>query len=292
MASLLIAIPLLISGLLIVTPSVLGAVNRSFFLVELTISGRAPIIFDVNWTAAGASGNLVEGSSVLFNFTFNVSDPDGFTDINHNTAIMNITLGAGQANGLANWNNTGCTTLSNYSTNYSFMSCLVRFNYYDNASSEWVINVSIEDSTGTKTVNDTYTAFTINSLTAMKLANAAINFSSVNVGTNDVAADAPLIVNNTGNFQFNTINITAKNLIGRTTASDTIGASNITVNTVAAAGGTRVNSTASMTITGATLTNGAPETGKGNMSLFFYVDVPAGLSAQTYNSTNWEIVLE
>ena len=136
--------------------------------------------------------------------------------------------------------------------------------------------------------------FTVNTLTAMRLeGKASINFTSgVTSGTNDVAADAPLIINNTGNYDFwSGINITGQNLIGVTNSGYNIAATNITVNASNNANGNKMALNSPVRLDYANLTHGPP--GASNISLYFYIDVPTGLSAQVYNVTYpWEITLE
>ena len=285
--SLLIAIPIIIAGL-VSAPAVFGAVNRSFFVVELTVGGRTPIVFYVNWSASGASGNLVDGSKSSFVFSFNVSDLDGFDDLDYTKIVANITLG--RDNGLQFFNATSCN-YTVYNINYTFFDCAVLFDYYANATNSWVVNISVVDDAGLSAYNDTM-RFTVNSLTAMRLVKTAVNFSSgASAGAADVAAATnPFIINNTGNFDFSKINITAQNLTG-VTSGGVITPGNITVNSTDSAKGTPMVAAGAVSIPNANLTHGAP--GLGNLSLYFYIDVPIGVTAQVYNVTYpWEITLE
>ena len=100
----------------------------------------------------------------------------------------------------------------------------------------------------------------------------------------------PTIVNNTGNFDFTRINITGQNLTGKT-HGQIIYAGNITVNITDNAQGVSMEANISVPIDHANLTHGAPNIG--NLTLYFYIDVPTGFKPDVYNvSTPWEITLE
>lgn len=194
--------------------------------------------------------------------------------------------------------------------------CTIRMRYYDNNSANWVINITVMDSNSGTTRNDTF-VFTYNSLAAFSVIargvseGANLNFTSMNLGDANKPTKAPLLLNNTGNNDFDQLNITGAALIGLTTPSEVIQPSQFFVNisnTTAGAG--LPLSTAPQGIRGtddtanATLMHGPGASGdtdpypavadfktKGNQTLLFWVDVPSGgLSAQTYNNT-WNMTL-
>ena len=123
-------------------------------------------------------------------------------------------------------------------------------------------------------------------------------------------------MNNTGNDDFLKINITGADLIS-TTTSDTISAASFYINSTnrSAAGGNNfglaLSSTSAIAIPGnpadgtapnATLIHGPGISGdsvpyadadtkdKGNRSIYFWVNVPAGKASATYNNT-WNITV-
>ena len=112
------------------------------------------------------------------------------------------------------------------------------------------------------------------------------------------------MLNNTGNNDFDQINLTAANLIGITTPGETIAASNFAVNITNSSSGLGlalsnspqvipgIDDTANATlfhgpgISGDTAPYSGPTLTRGNQTLIFWVDVPSsGLSSQTYNNT-------
>ena len=112
-------------------------------------------------------------------------------------------------------------------------------------------------------------------------------------------------MNNTGNSDFDQINITAADLVGVDISSQFIGPGNFSVNFTSTdpsnglglqlTKGPQVipgeDNTANLSLVHGHTSAAAPNTDKGNQSLYFYVDVPSsGLSAQKYNST-WNITM-
>jgi len=190
--------------------------------------------------------------------------------------------------------------------------------FYDNASSNWVINVSIQDRDGEIGRNNTLT-FTYNTLAAFTLrakntgeSPQSINFSSLNVNDADKPAKTPIQLNNTGNDDFDQINITGSSLLSGSN-SIVIGSFfvNVTNNTagkglplttgpqvipsvddIGGSGGTKPNATLlhGPGISGDTVLYTGPTDTKGNQSLYFFVDIPSGTATGTYNNT-WNITV-
>ena len=103
------------------------------------------------------------------------------------------------------------------------------------------------------------------------------------------------MLNNTGNFDFFNVNITAYDLIGVTDPNTILGAGNFTINvTDAVAGsGMQLQNGTSRNITDASLGHKTSASDfSSNLTLFFWLDVPIGLTVQDYNSTIWEIIVE
>ncbi len=293
----------------LVSVSIVYAQQRAAFKVELVISNRNPVI---NVSNASFTVTLSATGNVNVLISFNVTDADGAGDINATTAVVNFTLGTpGFGQHYANISNTGAEfgTCTNNSPSSTFVNitCKVVLPYFANASSVWVVNISVRDRVGGVGRNDTLT-FTISTLSSLSLPYAAINFSSVNLNQQDVAANLPIIVNNTGNDDFDQINISAAPLVGTTITSENIAVTQFYANiTNAVAGsGVRLETTAvtlrelaqssTTSVDNATLMHGhtrafAPNADKGNRSIFFWVDVPAsGLSSQLYNAT-WNVTV-
>ena len=181
--------------------------------------------------------------------------------------------------------------------------CTVAMKYYDNSSSNWVVNVSIQDTSGQTGSNDTI-RFTYNTISAISLPYAAINFSSVVLGQQNVLAYPYLLINNTGNDDFTRLNISASDLVGTNVSSEKINVTNFGINTTNSSSNNRaafpsdgvISLTDVNSGTFAALNHGhtsafAPNADKGNISVFVWVNVPSsGLSSQNYNST-WNVTV-
>ena len=306
--------------------------QKAGFGVWIIISNQNPINITLN-NATGFTVNPSASGSIEIIISFNASDPDGLGQINGTIGgkvTVNLTLGApGVAQFRTQTTCTNSTEGGTASGKEVTFNCTINLQYYDNASSNWVINITVEDSNGGVGRNDssdsesTPHTFIYNDLASFTLTakhpgeGANLNFTSLNVGDQNQEAKAPLLLNNTGNNDFDQINITAADLTSSGT-SDTIPATAFAVNVTNSsvidpteARGLALSTTAQVIpatvgagIPNATLLHGpgisgdsVPYTGtadslsKGNLSLIFWIDVPSSsLSAQTYNNT-WNITV-
>ena len=143
-----------------------------------------------------------------------------------------------------------------------------------------------------------------------------MNFSDVNLGQQDVPAFPRLTVNNTGNDDFDRINITGSDLVGTTTSGESIAITNFQANTtnktssdsgkgeplaLTAITLRELVQSGTDTLDNTTLLHGHTSaqtdyndlviSGKGNQSVYIWIDVPTGgLSSQLYNAT-WNITV-
>ena len=280
-------------------------VNKSMFvnmsMAIIAAANTAPVIKLNNATF---SVDPVSGGDSIILISFNVTDADGVNTINASKAIINLTLGGrgGQFRfNISDQGNEFGTCNNHTQGNVMIINCTVIMKYYDNASSNWVINVSISDTVGNAGINDTVT-FTYNVLSAISLQNAALNFSNVYLGQQNVLASPNLLMNNTGNDDFGQVNMSAAALTGMTTPSEAVAVTNFGVNLTNSSSNLRLAFPADGIIslrdpeTGKNITfrHGhtgafAPNADKGNISAFLWVNVPSsGLSTQLYNAT-WNI---
>ncbi|MEK6984156.1 MAG: LamG-like jellyroll fold domain-containing protein [Nanoarchaeota archaeon] len=259
---------------------------------------------------SNASGFVVDplaGGYTYIRISFNVTDSDGAATINASTAVINLTLGDAQyySNSSAAADSDLGTCANHTQGSIVIINCTVALPYYANASSIWAINISVEDINGNIGRNNTQT-FTVNTVSGLALGSAFANFSSVLLGQQNVPTNPPLIINNTGNDDFDQLNLTASALIGTVTISQSIEAASFFANiTNATAGaGTQLSTSAVIireleqpaadSLLNATLVHGhtrafEPNSDKGNRTVYLWVDVPStGLSAQFYNAT-WNV---
>lgn len=304
---LIILLPLIYSQTQTVKPGSFG--------VWLVIDNQNP---KINNTANLTGITIIPstGTTVQVLIKFNASDPDGPEQINGTEGgrvIINLTLGSP---GIAQYRDVATRVNTSYTSDkiVSF-NCTIDMEYYDNNSADWVINITVIDSNSATARNDTGT-FTYNSLAAFTLtrrtlSEEALNFSSLNVGDLDKPAKTPILLNNTGNSDFDQINITAAVLIS--SGSNTIAVGSFYVNITNNTGGNGLQlttgpqvirdlSTSAGEIANASLLHGPGISGdnpypgvddsgtKGNISLYFFVDVPSGTATGTYNNT-WNLTL-
>ena len=283
-----------------------ASVVKANFKVELVIGNRNPAILLIN--ATGFAVDPVTGSTSSIIVVFNATDADNVNQINGTSGgsvIVNLTLGTPGFSQFRTQNSCTNTTLGSGATGVVTFTCTVLMQYYDNNSANWVINLSLADANSGVGRNDskgsTPNIFTYNILSALSLPYPALNFSSVNLGQNNVLAYPHLLINNTGNDDFTRVNMSAAALVGTTTTTETIAVTQFGVNTTNSttnpldfpASGV-VSLTDATTGTFTKLTHGhtsafAPNADKGNISAFVYVNVPSsGLSSQLYNAT-WNV---
>lgn len=242
------------------------------FNVTLSITNVAPTITAVQ---ASASFAPVEDAQATIYLWFNASDSNGASDMDR--AAMNISV-----NG-TNKINSSCTVAAT-AGNLRQYNCSFKMDYFDQSSASWVMNATINDSTGNSVRNDSIT-MTYQVLTAIKLDKTSISFSGA-PGTNGVAAsNNPLAVRDTGNDNFFAVNLTAFDLNGTT---QKLGSGNFTVNKTNTATGQALTNNTMLNVTSATISRG----NNTNSTLYFYVDIPSGLSDPQFNSSkDWSITV-
>ncbi|MBS3104652.1 hypothetical protein J4234_00170 [Candidatus Woesearchaeota archaeon] len=200
--------------------------------VWLVITNQNPVNITLN--NATFSVDPVSGSNVAILISFNASDPDGAVQINGTNGgrvSVNLTLGAP---GIAQFRTHSSCVNTTVNAGKVTFDCIINMRYYDNNSANWVINVTVTDS-GSGTVRNDSVTFTYNQLAAFSVIargvgeGANLNFTSLNLGDPNKEAKAPILLNNTGNNDFDQINITGAALIGGN--GETIAASSFFVNT-------------------------------------------------------------
>ena len=308
---LLILVPIIYSQTQ--TPKLAG------FGVWVVIGNQNPAILYLNNT--GFTVDPLSGGDSVILISFNATDADSVNQINGTTGgrvIVNVTLGTPQFSQFRSQTTCVNSTLGSGSTGVVTFNCTITMRYYDNNSASWVVNITLIDSNSGVGRNDsngsilntfTYSALAAFSIVARGVSEGAnLNFTSLNLNDADKPAKAPLLLNNTGNSDFDQINITAAALIGITTPGDSIAASQFFVNTTNGTAGLGLplsnlpqvipfgdtTSNASLLhgpgVSGDTPPYGGPTIPRGNQTLVFWVDIPSGISSQTYNNT-WNMTV-
>ncbi len=281
----LIALPIFIFLVaLVATPIIpnIMAATQDFYWVHLHVGNdNATItwVYPVNATP-------IDDSTTEFVIMFNVTDANGYIDINMSTITVTVDY-----NGV-NKTVTGdvdCAKIADDDANTATYECNVTMEYFDDAGN-WSMNISVTDNAAEKyAYNDTEYA-TYNYLYAMKIDINDTYFTGT-AGTENVAANPQPEVRNTGNGNFTTMNITAFDL-KKSGAEVYVAATNISVNTTnsdgVGAGIVMANNTMK-NIPDSELVKRTYNTWD-NTTLYHYIDIPAGTHSGDYNSTAmWKV---
>lgn len=249
--------------------------------VTVTVSSSTPSIVT---KSASQSPTGTAGVTTRVNITYQVHDPDGADDLPNSTSeFMNMTYsGVTHSNTSCVYQNgTGAdgTTLNTTSVWYH---CSVLFDYWDEAAA-WTINIMANDTGNNQDVDSTTTA-TYQALNGMSMNMTAFTFPSISVTSTATTANAPTYISNLGNKPQWT-SVTAKNLLGYTTAADMITASQLEVDdtsSACSAGVALVNATSTNITVAAAV---AQASGAYGARFLCIQSVYANLTAQAYNTT-------
>lgn len=297
----------MIGILLLVLPTLVTAAltGPRIFDVAIIIGSNAPVVFNVT----GGSVTPIENSTVEAIVYFNVTDEDGAADIVDNTAIVNASLG-GVVSTVFRFNDSG--NCENYAstTDSKAYSCIIVFNYYDNASTtelSWELNASVTDQQSLSGYNNSYhdgeggpANITLQSLSAFRILQKAIQVSAA---VDEQNAELTFDFNNTGNFDFEQLNLTPFDLNASLTDYFRL-AGNFSINGTQSGAGigiplfsgvpTDINDTTGrINLTHRTFTG----TG-GTRTVYIYVDVPSadeitpGATYNTTSGTEWQAFAE
>ena len=249
-------------------PSVLSG-NTATFDVSLTINNSAPIITYVE----AASDSPSEATTKIIAIKFNASDVNCVLDIPASNARISINKSGVMLN------STACYILSSTSIVNAY-TCNITVDYY-RASGLWTINASIYDGAA-ETAIDTTGTFTMGTTYGISLKTNSLTFSGTPGQTNIAASNAPQIVNNTGNFAFTTMNITAFDL---ESGSNVLGSGNFSVNTTDSSDGKALLNNTPVAVDDASLSV------QGTRDLYIYLDIPQGTNGTYTSPTPWIVSL-
>jgi hypothetical protein len=292
-----IFVPLMIFIIVLASGVFATTVTKDLW-IAVTLSNNMPIVFNASQALNNASITLNAGTFVDVTFKFNVSDPDGYNDISDSKVGVNLTF-----NGVRRSNNTGnCVMDGTPTATTKDYTCEVAVYYYDNASSIWDIVLFAEDvghnvaKNSSQSIGSTTGShnITVNSLSAFSLLTPSL-VSSASFG--DSNKELIVMINNTGNFDFNQINVTPYDLnasvldffrlfqnfsINGTPSTNVGNGQNISSGVPIA-----FNESSGL---GATMPHhiSGDSDFKGNRSVYIYIDIPInrGLTAgATYNAS-------
>lgn len=251
------------------------AATTGTFNVTLTITNAEPRIV---WVNGSVSATPAEGGARLVSIHFNVTDNNSAQDINASSAQMWVNLSQDAIRG-----NSTCTNIS-ASYNTVTFECQFYMWYWD-ADGTWQINASVKDNSDAYTQNIT-TTFSYSDLAAMTVIKPSLSFDGVPAQLNVSANENPQILNNTGNRNFTAVNVTAYELRGITDTSYTVGAGNFSINISDWEAGQALLNASTLEVTGSTIPRGNQST----EDLYVYLDVPTGVTGQTYAAVElWQV---
>lgn len=256
--------------------------------VELTISQAAPTIDDIYAATCTPVANQT-GTPCLV--TIEVSDQNGNSDINVSATYIQITRAteATRFNGPCSSVVVDADTLN--------ITCNVSISFFDEPGN-WNINATAYDNsvnsdnllTAGDPGND---AVSMQNVDAIFTPLSRILFINKSTGVSNQESDTPLAVTNLGNQLYANITVTGYQL-NESGNLDIISAANFSVNniTASATGEVQLIDATPVQKVGLQLIKGEELTPYENETLYFYVDLSAGLTSGTYRENqNWTVTL-
>ena len=264
---------LLAAGLLVLLLSPLAHLASAVtatFTASATVGNSNPLVYYVDPSQSLTGAATTTATVYVF---FNASDSNGYGDINVSSAIARI------RNGSEERNSSTCT-LNQSSAQTTRIRCVITLYYFDSPGT-WTINASVKDNASVYAENTSQT-LTVSNIDSITLVDASIAFSGSPGASNVAATQNPQTVNNTGNLDYTSLNLTAYSF---TSGALTIEVGNVTVNTSDSGGlgHVLINNTEVIMDT-SSIANGVVAT----RDLYFWLDVPGGQPAGSYSSpSNW-----
>jgi len=219
-----------------------------------------------------ANVDLNAGTTKTVYIAYNVSDNNGYADLNTSEAKVYLT----KTGETTRSNTTGNCAVSNNGGLVATYNCSVIMQFYDGAGT-WTINVTAKDNTGLSAYNDT-TTLTVNALDNILLNASAINCGTLSSPSTNNKCDT-LLVTNRGNQNYGYFNETAYDL-KQALDGAYIASSSFRVNVTDSSTGTALANATKVKIPSSALVKGAAST----LPMYMYVDIASGKPADTYTS--------
>jgi len=246
--------------------------------LTLNISNSAPTIVSItNDAYITLTGNT--NTNVYIQFIAN--DDNGNSNLNGSSALVTAT----NTYSLETITSSSCAVLSVVNVSATEYNCTLVFPFYTEANI-WDINASIADNEGL-TASLVTTPSTVNALNYVLQDITTVAWNSVTAGTNDNEANSPVVITNGGNQAYNLVSVTAYNA---TDGVSTIAAESFSGDSITGAttgqnyfiGGTPVQLNGIGLLIGPAVSD----------NIYFYVDLPLGLTTGTYSQTNtWALTV-
>jgi len=256
-----------------------GKATSDTTALNITIGNSAPTI---TYVQIITSKNPTDDSTTTITFNFTVTDTDGAGNIDTTSGKAYF-----QKAGETTRSDLSCSNYDGVGDNMNF-SCTIDMWYFDE-NGDWTINTTAKDINEASAENSSQT-FTYNLLPGMKMAPTSLDWDSVGLTDTDTGSNNdPVIINNTGNDNALTIDVTSYDLEGEDTKTDYIFAENFTIGITSqgCSGTAMVNETA--TEVGSAILNRGNHSindgSTGQEEIFSCLKgVPQDISAQSYSS--------
>ena len=270
----------------------LTGMAQSSLPTNLSITVSGPNVATITFVSSIPNTDPTEINYKTITFYMTMKDEDGAADLNDTSIAGNFTGGS------TTRDNSTCKLVEDSNTTAANYSCAVDMWYWD-ASGSWSVGVRGNDlGNGTFANNKTRT-FTYNQLKAMAINITSLTWPSVNLGgTNQASNNDPTGINNTGNYN-GQVSVTAVGLLGVSTPSEVITASNFTISS---SSGSECTGTAMVNGTATAVSGSASNPGNlsagggvGQEELYYCIaNVPGAgkISSQTYSTSqggSWTI---
>lgn len=248
---------------------------------SLPVSNAAPT---VDYVDDPPTQTLTEAGEVNFTIYASITDTNGVADIT--SANVSVSTAAGDTTGSPRVN-ASCVDLGDLDADTANFSCTI-VHYWADEPGTWTVNVTGIDASSAVGSNTTQT-YTINTLDAVNVTQHVEWTTPLTAGSDNNAADNHLILNATGNKDYDIFNITGYNFVNE---SDIILVGNVTVDEDNGFGSeqTLVNATA-VTVTSATITAGYDSSSA--ETIYHRADIPSGTASKTYYSLyDWTVLTD
>ena len=265
-------------GVRITAERISGGTNTRALLdnVDIRVTYKLPPA--INSISSISAQTVTEAGTKNVPFTIQVSDADGYLDIQEVTAEFSKT---GEQTRTA-----ACTFSSNINPTTAIYNCAIEIQYWDGAGA-WIVGATAIDTNALQSAPYS-TTFTLLDSACITLSSASLAWDTLLLAeTNKYASNNPITIWNTCNHEGG-IQITASNLIGETNPIDMIPADKFKVHTLNSqcTSGTLMSHNAPAIILDAILLRGDNSLNQGKEELYFCIEqVPDPLLPQQYSTS-------